>query len=171
MSSRRCPPRSGQRGVAALELAMVLIPLLLLLYGIVAYGSLFWVQQTLTRAAEDGARAALQSAQLTDVHGASMLSGDAACKAAGQSVQWLNARRRALGLSDVACSQPAVVACPYAPGNRCLQITVTYQNYQMYPLVPELIPLQDWLHSLLGSQGEWIPRDLEARAWVQLGGA
>lgn len=48
--------RAGQRGVAAIELASALIPLILLLLGIATFGALFHTQHVLTRAAEDGAR-------------------------------------------------------------------------------------------------------------------
>jgi len=46
----------AQRGLAAVELAAVLIPLILLLLGISTFGALFHTQHVLTRAAEDGAR-------------------------------------------------------------------------------------------------------------------
>ena len=46
----------AQRGIAALELAAALIPLILLLLGIATFGALFHTQHVLTRAAEDGAR-------------------------------------------------------------------------------------------------------------------
>ena len=51
--------RQPQRGVAAIEFAFVMVGLLLLVFGLVTFGVVLYTQQTLSRAAEDGARAAL----------------------------------------------------------------------------------------------------------------
>lgn len=48
---------SCQRGVAAVEFALVFSFLFLLLYGIATFGAALYTQQVVTRAAEDGARA------------------------------------------------------------------------------------------------------------------
>ncbi|MNL29411.1 TadE-like protein [compost metagenome] len=49
--------RKSQRGIAAVEFALVLSTLLLVLYGIVSFGAVLYAQQAISRAAEDGARA------------------------------------------------------------------------------------------------------------------
>ena len=49
--------RRAQRGIAAIEFALVFSMLLLLLYGIVTFGSVLYTQQAVSRSAEDGARA------------------------------------------------------------------------------------------------------------------
>lgn len=49
--------RGRQRGVAAVEFAFVLTTLLALVHGIVTLGSILYLQQAITRAAEDGVRA------------------------------------------------------------------------------------------------------------------
>lgn len=46
-----------QRGIAAIEFALVLSTLLLVLYGLVSFGAVLYAQQAISRAAEDGARA------------------------------------------------------------------------------------------------------------------
>ena len=56
--SRQQTPQRSQRGVAAVEFALVFGLLLTLLYGIATFGSAFYIQQAVSRAAEDGARAA-----------------------------------------------------------------------------------------------------------------
>ncbi|MFF5175551.1 TadE/TadG family type IV pilus assembly protein [Micromonospora sp. NPDC000089] len=48
----------GDRGAAAVEMALVLPLLLLLLFGIIDFGRMLNAQLTLTEAAHDGARAA-----------------------------------------------------------------------------------------------------------------
>mgnify|MGYP001094480448 FL=1 len=46
-----------QRGIAAIEFALVLSTLLLVLYALVSFGAVLYAQQAISRAAEDGARA------------------------------------------------------------------------------------------------------------------
>ncbi|CAN5324231.1 hypothetical protein BH10PSE18_BH10PSE18_20720 [soil metagenome] len=67
--SVRNPSQRSQRGVAAIEFALVFSTLLLFLYGIATFGSVFYTQQAVSRAAEDGARA------LTAINGP--VNGDA----------------------------------------------------------------------------------------------
>lgn len=55
MPSRRC---LGERGAAAVEMAIVLPLLLLLLGGIVDFGRAYYTKNILTNAAREGARAA-----------------------------------------------------------------------------------------------------------------
>ncbi|MCK5770255.1 TadE/TadG family type IV pilus assembly protein [Algiphilus sp.] len=50
--------RRNQRGSVVLEAALVLPAMLLLLWGVVSFGAIFYTQIALTRAAEDGATAA-----------------------------------------------------------------------------------------------------------------
>ncbi|MDP9882418.1 Flp pilus assembly protein TadG [Variovorax boronicumulans] len=53
----RRPARELQRGIAAIEFALVLSTLMLVLYGLVSFGAVLYAQQAISRAAEDGARA------------------------------------------------------------------------------------------------------------------
>ena len=53
-SPRRC---EGDAGTALVELAFILAPLCLLLFGIVVYGYLMSFRQNMTQAAAEGARA------------------------------------------------------------------------------------------------------------------
>lgn len=46
-----------QQGIAAIEFALVLTTLLLILYGLISFGAVLYAQQAISRAAEDGARA------------------------------------------------------------------------------------------------------------------
>lgn len=49
-----------QGGLAAIEFALVFVALFLAVYGVASVGAVLYVQQVVSRAAEDGARAALQ---------------------------------------------------------------------------------------------------------------
>ncbi|BEP37343.1 hypothetical protein GmRootV59_43140 [Variovorax sp. V59] len=46
-----------QRGVAAIEFAFVFLVMILITYGITTFGAVLYIQQVVSRAAEDGARA------------------------------------------------------------------------------------------------------------------
>lgn len=46
-----------QRGIAAIEFAFVFMVMLLVTYGIATFGAVLYIQQVVSRAAEDGARA------------------------------------------------------------------------------------------------------------------
>jgi hypothetical protein len=56
-TSKGGPKASLQRGVAAIEFALVFSVLFLAMYGIATFGAVFYIQQVVSRAAEDGARA------------------------------------------------------------------------------------------------------------------
>lgn len=56
---RSLPTGRRQRGIAAIEFALVFMLLFIALYGVVTFGAIFYTQQVISRAAEDGARAAM----------------------------------------------------------------------------------------------------------------
>jgi Flp pilus assembly protein TadG len=56
--SRRRASADSQYGIAAIEFSFVFMALFFLLYGIATFGAVFYTQQVISRAAEDGARAA-----------------------------------------------------------------------------------------------------------------
>lgn len=49
--------RHAQRGIAAIEFAAVLSALFIIFYGVATFGAIFYTQQVISRAAEDGVRA------------------------------------------------------------------------------------------------------------------
>lgn len=57
MSASRIDRRDRHRGAAALEFALVMPLFVLIVYGLVTFGSLFYTQISVSRAAADGARA------------------------------------------------------------------------------------------------------------------
>jgi Flp pilus assembly protein TadG len=56
--------RYRQRGIAAIEFAFTFTFLFLVIYGIATFGSVLYVQQAVSRAAEDGARALSQPSMM-----------------------------------------------------------------------------------------------------------
>jgi len=62
--------RRRRRGAAVVEFAVILPLLLLLLFGIIEFGWVFMIRQTLTNAAREGVRVAvLQTSSAADVQG------------------------------------------------------------------------------------------------------
>ncbi|HTH74574.1 MAG TPA: TadE/TadG family type IV pilus assembly protein [Trinickia sp.] len=140
-------PHARAAGSAAVEFALVFPLLFTVLYGIVTYSVLFVAQQSLTLAAEEGARAALNYQNATSVAGALTARSANACSVASQSTQWL----RAYAL----CAAQAQ-SCSYNSAMQCVQVTLTY-DYARHPIVPKL-PLLSLA----------LPRTLSSVATVQL---
>ncbi|QEI05642.1 pilus assembly protein [Pigmentiphaga aceris] len=156
-TSRAAPAR--QRGMAAIEFALVSGVFFMMFYFVVTYGAVFVVQQSLSRAAAEGARALLTSEfaasatpgiRTSSVIAPEQLGRDAAARV----VAWLSDFRQTQSQPAIA---PAVVAAPNcASGMACRTVTVSYQNYAAYPLIPSLLP------------SSMMPQSLSASATVQL---
>lgn len=134
-------------GSAAVEFALVFPLLFTVLYGIVTYSVLFVAEQSLTLAAEEGARAALNYQNATSVAGALSARGNNACSVASQSTGWLGAYAQ--------CATQAQ-SCSYNGAMDCVQVTLTY-DYASHPIVPTL-PLLSLV----------LPQTLSSVATVQL---
>lgn len=57
MKNRRHGMQRQQRGIAAIEFSFVFMAMFFMIYGVATFGAVFYVQQVVSRAAEDGARA------------------------------------------------------------------------------------------------------------------
>lgn len=102
-------PRSSERGAAAVEFALVLPLLVLLVVGITTVGRAFWVQTTLSNAAREGVRAmALQN---------SPASAKAAAKNAAAA---LNLTDSQIDVKPTSCPSPGTAS----PSNA--SVTITY---------------------------------------------
>ncbi|WP_087732804.1 TadE/TadG family type IV pilus assembly protein [Paraburkholderia piptadeniae] len=123
---------SRQRGSSAVEFALVFPFFFMIFYAIVTFSLIFVAQQSLTLAAEEGARAALNYQQAQDVKTALDDRTAAACQAASSLTNWLAAR---------ANCDASWAACTFDATMRCVTVTLTY-DYGSHPLVPP-IPLLD----------------------------
>lgn len=147
----RAAPRFSrkQAGNAAIEFAIVFPIFFLIFYAIVTYGLIMVAQQSITLAAEEGARAALRYAATEADRNANAQN---AALGAGSVAAWLSSRLDFNGtLLD---------PCPYAIGDeRCYRVTVTYPDYRNNPLIPRLFgPLMNVV----------IPDQLSSTAVVQI---
>ncbi|MNR27177.1 TadE-like protein [compost metagenome] len=150
--SKQMPLRL-QRGVAAIEFALVFSVLFLGIYGLVTFCGVLYVQQVVSRAAEDGARAAqlvgkniasadLQANIKTAIYRSlalSMITPVAAGSTPASKETWLRT-----AMADT----PPIVDLP--PGE--VEVKVSYP-YRANPLVPPL-PLT----------GSWMPDRLSGKA-------
>ena len=137
--SARRRQRWGDRGASAVEFAIVLPVLLLFLYGIIEFGTVFLIKHGLTEAAADAVRAAATAPPAT----ASTMALNEASSAVSGDVG---------GLIGTACSQSATAAlqctasvtqCPNQPtGYSCLTVQLTYRyGKDSKPVLPDLLNL------------------------------
>ncbi|GAA1735467.1 hypothetical protein GCM10009681_02340 [Luedemannella helvata] len=95
--------RRRDRGAAAVEFALVLPVLLILVFGIIDFGRMLNAKITLTQAAREGARAAAVSTQ-------------------ANGVKWTrDAARNSLGTLN-----PTVLSCADDPSRTAASVTVSY---------------------------------------------
>lgn len=141
--TRAAAPPSGasdrrEQGAVILEFALVTVVFLLMLWGIISYGAVFALHQSMTFAASEGARAAVGAADPAAV----------AEQATIQRLDWLGSRAADLDV-DV-----TVAPCGYAPDLECVSVVVTYP-YRDAPIVPPILDIA-------------VPQQLRAAATVQL---
>jgi Flp pilus assembly protein TadG len=114
-------------GVAAVEFAIVAMVFLLFLYGIITYGFIFGLDQSMNHAAEEGARAAISKTTEADA----ITHAEAT---ALDRLSWLGSRIQA---SDI---DATVADCALDAGVRCITVTITYP-WETRPIVPRLATL------------------------------
>jgi Flp pilus assembly protein TadG len=140
--------RKHQRGNMAIEFAIVFPLFFLIFYAIVTYSLIFVAQQSLTLAAEEGARAALRyQASAQTISQSLAMRGAAACQTARNLSNWL---------AGLATCNAVPAPCTYDATMQCLQVTLGYA-YSQRPILPPL-PLLNLA----------LPDSLVARAMVQL---
>jgi Flp pilus assembly protein TadG len=143
--------RAPQRGTATIEFAIVFPVFFLVLYAIITYSMVFLTQQSLTAAAEEGARAALVWQNAATDGTALSARATQACSRAATVVSWLPVAATCTNAISAAPS-----GCTNNPAMDCIQVTLTYA-YGTNPLVP-LLPLLDLA----------VPQSLTGQATVQI---
>jgi Flp pilus assembly protein TadG len=145
---KRPAGRRKQRGNMAIEFAIIFPLFFYVFYAIVTYSLIFVAQQSLTLAAEEGARSALRyQTGATTVAQSLALRSTVACQTAQSLTNWL---------SSLAQCTATPAACTYNGSMDCIQVTLNYA-YSTNPLVPTL-PLLNLA----------LPSALQASAMVQL---
>ncbi|WP_197327873.1 TadE/TadG family type IV pilus assembly protein [Ralstonia solanacearum] len=125
--------RHGSRGAASVEFAVVVPVLLLLMLGIVYYGVIFAMQQMLTLAAEEGARAALRYQSTNTQRVAAAYSAVSSVLPSFIS-----------GRVQTNQSSTPLVTCQNVAGMQCLSVVLTMPlttgNNPLLPAIP-LLPV------------------------------
>lgn len=143
-----------QRGVAAIEFAFVFIFLFLVMYGLVSFGAIFYTQQAVSRAAEDGARAAMLLPQPPDQESVRQVVFDSLARSLVVPTSFnADTTSRKNWLSD----NVTIAPCSAVPGATSCVVTVTYlyKNNRILPSV-----------SLLDTS--WVPDQLQGSATAAL---
>jgi Flp pilus assembly protein TadG len=148
---------SRERGVAAIEFALVFVLLFSVLYAVATFGAVFYTQQAVTRAAEEGARVAGMvtapvgnDARVTDaVYGA--LANSLVVPA---SFNTNTTTRRAWIVSRV-----VVTALPSGAGATAGYVVTVSYPYSENRLLPTM-PLLDL--------STWVPDQLRSRSTIAL---
>lgn len=133
MALRGSANRRRAGGVAAIEFAIVFPLLLVVVLGIVYYGMVLALQQVLTLAAEEGARAALRYPLATN--------GGTTANTVGQRVVAADQAARSTLPSNIAAQMAAgslaqAVACTAPAGTQCVQVTLDLPTRSILPVVP-----------------------------------
>ncbi|OLL32044.1 pilus assembly protein TadE [Burkholderia sp. SRS-W-2-2016] len=117
-----------QRGMAAIEFALVFPLFFVILYAIVTYSLILVAQQNLTLAASEGARAALNWQSNSSMSDALTRRASAACDAAKLVAATL--------VQSMHCTT-TTTSC--GPGNamQCISVSLSF-DYSATPLVPTL---------------------------------
>lgn len=118
--------REGEAGAAVVEFAIVATLLVTLLVGVVSYGLILGLHQSITHAASEAARSAIGTP--TDLAAVEQVARD--------RLSWLPPDRRAL----------VAVAAANAGCATCVEVTVSYP-YAGNELIPSFLPVPDVLSS------------------------
>jgi Flp pilus assembly protein TadG len=129
--------RRGERGAAAVEFALVVPLLLMLVFGIISYGYMLSFRQTLSQAASEGARAAAGAPSAASASSAALAAVD-----------------DSMDQYDMACNSgyltctATVAACAGDASHDCITVAVSYpyRDHALLPTFPGLgIVLPDQL--------------------------
>ena len=124
----------SERGVAALEFAIVSQLLLLLLYGMLMYGFVFALDHNITQAAAEGARAAIS-------------------QTSNQTTYAVNAAKNHLNFGQAkqyANVTASIAACPSDATVQCITVSITYDN-RAHPVLPGFLGMQYLTPSQIGA--------------------
>ncbi|MDO9458007.1 TadE family protein [Nocardioides sp.] len=136
MGRRRRRERLSERGAAAIEFALVSLPLLYLVFGVITYGYMLAFRQSLSQGAAEGARAAAVApagftpAQQTSAARTAVTNS---LSTYGMSCGTSGALTR--GGSSVGTCVVTVAACTGAATSRCVTVALDY-NQDAHPLIP-----------------------------------
>ncbi|BBH18220.1 hypothetical protein Back2_25070 [Nocardioides baekrokdamisoli] len=119
--------------MAAVEFALLLIPLLVIIWGMISYGIMFTYRQALSQAAGEGARAAVAAPSTSTWTAASA----AVNNALGSYSQACGTSSGTQSTSYLTCTVSAAATCANDASHTCVTVTLTYP-YRTNPLIPNI---------------------------------
>lgn len=137
----------GERGAAALEFAILVPVLVLIICEIIAWSYMFSFRQALSEAADEGARAAVGASTAgcpttSSWNIAACAPGSAAATAVGNVLNGYSHQgtRLACGMAGLQCTIQQSSTC--ASGHICISVTVyyPYSSQPLLPVIPSQIP-------------------------------
>jgi len=147
-------PRRPSRGAAAVEFALIVPLLALLLFGIISYGAMLSFRQTMSQAAAEGARAAAVAPPhpSTPAVGAVAKASAAVAAALGAGFGCAEGVLSRDGATVGSCLITAPTTC--TPSNCPYVVTISY-DYAGHPLVPRmpLVPMPRSLTYTASAEG------------------
>jgi len=161
----------GQCGAAAIEFALTISLVLMLLAGTVGYGVLFWMQQKLTKAAGEGAQSVLIAMQQGELRRTTLAA--LACDSVRQEAARFSATD-ATDAGDGDAAHKNAIACTStfddcawqtasAAKPACARIQVDYD-----PAGWPLMAMMRRLAQAFSSGDEWFSSSLSAHAVIQI---
>jgi Flp pilus assembly protein TadG len=159
---RAAAARGLQRGVAAIEFALVFVILFSVLYALATFGAVLYTQQAVTRAAEEGARAVGLLTAPAATAGDTRVKDAVYDALANSLVVPVSANANVTSRRSWIVSQVSVDVTSSAPGSPGAyvnyMVTVTYP-YSANRLLPSMMVLDT---------SRWMPDQLRSRASAAL---
>jgi Flp pilus assembly protein TadG len=131
----------SERGVAALEFAIVSQLLILLLYGMITYGFVFALDHNITQAAAEGARHAIS--EPTNAPESTIIAD--AIQDATNHISFA-AAKPPIGV----VTAEIIHNCNGTTGLRCIHVSITY-DWRSHPLIPGFVGMQYLTPSQIGA--------------------
>jgi Flp pilus assembly protein TadG len=135
MHRERTPRRRDDNGAAAVEFALVLPLLVLLLFGIISYGVMLSFRQSLSQAAAEGARAAAVTVVDDDKQDEAYAAVDEALNSFGVGCVAGNLTRGGSDVGSCSVSTPGACTPAASVGVQCVTVELVFE-YRDHPIVP-----------------------------------
>jgi Flp pilus assembly protein TadG len=127
--------RRDDSGASAVEFALVLPLLVLLLFGIISYGVMLSFRQSLSQAAAEGARAAAVTFVTTNKQTEAIGAVNEALDSFGVTCSAGNLMKSGSRVGACTVSLPGACTPAAATGVKCVTVTLAF-DYRDHPVVP-----------------------------------
>lgn len=123
--------RRSDRGAAAVEFALVIVPLIWIVFGVIDFGFMLSFRQQVSQAADEGARAAA-----VQVDAAKQTSDAIAAVNSAMSAQKVSGSTVTCGDGRLTCTVTKA-ACANDASHQCITVKLDY-GYKANPVIPTM---------------------------------